>query len=230
MAKKKRKKSSAFSQKMKKTAKKWDKRLTTGYQKIGQLTVVVLLVTIIVFLAFQRFGDEQNLKQWTGQSDTIPMVNRKAFVERLVPTAQKLYQDYGVLPSVALAQAMIESNFGTSELAANYYNLFGVKTSADDPQGIDFKTQEFVNDEWITIVDRFKVYQSWEDSLEQHANLIFHGTTWNAQQYQAVLEGKTYQEQAKGLQSSGYATDPDYADKVIAMIEEWQLTQYDKNE
>ena len=228
MAKKKRKKSTAFSQKMKKTVKKLDKKLTKGYQRIGQLTVIVIFIVILVLFFFKRYGDERSLQQQWNQSDSLPTINRQAFVERLVPTAQQLHQQYGVLPSVALAQAMIESNFGTSELAANYYNLFGVKTSADDPQGIDFKTQEFVNNEWVTIVDRFKVYKSWEDSLTQHASLIFHGTTWNNQQYQAVLDGKTYQEQARGLQSSGYATDPDYADKVIAMIEEWQLTQYDQ--
>ena len=77
-------------------------------------------------------------------------------------------------------------------------------------------------------MDRFKVYKSWEDSLVKHAELIFYGTSWNAKQYQAVLEAKDYQSQARGLQSSGYATDPDYADKLIAMIEEWQLTQYDQ--
>lgn len=93
---------------------------------------------------------------------------------------------------------------------------------------MDLETKEFVNNEWVTIVDRFKVYKSWEDSLIKHAELIFYGTTWNAKQYQAVLEAKDYQSQARGLQSSGYATDPDYAEKLIAVIEEWQLTQYDQ--
>lgn len=143
-------------------------------------------------------------------------------------TAQRLQKQYGVLASVSLAQAMVESDFGQSQLAANYYNLFGVKAEAGDPDGVDLETKEFVNNEWVTIVDRFKVYKSWEDSLIKHAELIFYGTSWNAKQYQAVLEAKDYQSQARGLQSSGYATDPDYAEKLIAMIEEWQLTQYDQ--
>ena len=207
---KKKKKSSKWSWKKIKT--RWRKFRLALYQKLGKGTVMGIGLMLVLFLTYQVIQDR----------------SRESFVQKLVPTAQRLQKEYGVLASVSLAQAMVESDFGQSQLAANYYNLFGVKAAADDPNGVDLETKEYVNNEWVTIVDRFKVYKSWEDSLVKHAELIFYGTSWNAKQYQAVLEAKDYQSQARGLQSSGYATDPDYADKLIAMIEEWQLTQYDQ--
>lgn len=220
---KKKKKSSKWSWKKIKT--RWRKFRLALYQKLGKGTVMGIGLMLVLFLTYQVIQDR------SGQPDNntqIQHVSRESFVQKLVPTAQRLQKEYGVLASVSLAQAMVESDFGQSQLAANYYNLFGVKAAADDPNGVDLETKEYVNNEWVTIVDRFKVYKSWEDSLVKHAELIFYGTSWNAKQYQAVFEAKDYQSQARGLQSSGYATDPDYADKLIAMIEEWQLTQYDQ--
>lgn len=193
-------------------------------QTIGKITIILILCAFGLWVAVNSMRNLDGLV-----SDTSVNYEQKVeFVNTVAPTAQKLQRQYGVLASVAMAQAMIESNFGQSQLAAEYYNLFGVKTDAGDPNGVDFETQEFVSEEWITITDRFKVYANWEESLTKHAELIYYGTSWNANFYQAVLDGKTYQEQAKGLQSAGYATDPDYANKIIAVIEEWNLTQYDQ--
>ena len=64
--------------------------------------------------------------------------------------------------------------------------------------------------------------------MEGHAILINEGTSWDPTFYQAVLNGDNYVEQANGLQESGYATDPTYADKIIEMIETYELNQYDQ--
>ncbi|MDO4432884.1 MAG: glycoside hydrolase family 73 protein [Aerococcaceae bacterium] len=200
--------------------KNWSQK---ALQVIGALTLlIVFLFALVTLIQRENNGVQDDL------THTITQSQKEAFIRTIAPTAQRLQEQYGVLASVAIAQAMIESQFGQSQLAAEYNNLFGVKTSADDPQGIDFETQEFIDGKEVTITDRFKVYASWEESLEKHAELIYYGTSWNAQFYQAVLDGKTYQEQAQGLQSSGYATDPNYAQKIISVIEEWQLTQYDE--
>lgn len=193
-------------------------------QTVGKVTVMFVIVAAFIWVLMTQLS---NFNERTPDS-SVSYEQQVEFVNTIAPTAQKLQRQYGVLASVAMAQAMIESNFGQSQLAAEHHNLFGVKTDAGDPNGVDYETQEFVNDEWITITDRFKVYADWEESLTKHAELIYYGTSWNTDFYQAVLDGKTYQEQAKGLQSAGYATDPDYANKLIAMIEEWNLTQYDQ--
>jgi mannosyl-glycoprotein endo-beta-N-acetylglucosaminidase len=63
--------------------------------------------------------------------------------------------------------------------------------------------------------------------MDDHTQLFVNGTDWNAKQYADVLAATDYKTAAKALQSSGYATDPDYADKIINVIETYNLEQYD---
>lgn len=207
--------------------KKMDKQRDLLLQRIGALSIFLLVFGLLLGALMVRwmfYGDEPFFEPGQFQQQE----SRREFVEEIVPTAQRLQRQYGILASVSTAQAMLESEFGESELAAGYYNLFGVKTDQHDPDGVDFATLEFVDDEWIEIIDRFKVYPNWDASMSAHAELIYYGTSWDHEFYQSVIEGDTYQEQAQALQTSGYATDPDYSTKLIAMIEEWELAQYDQ--
>lgn len=208
--------------------RKFNKTKQTFFQKIGVLTVflvaLMVLLGLIFFLWMNRYSESyQNQIAYEEQLQA-----REDFLEQLVPTAQRLQRQYGILTSVSLAQAALESDFGQSQLSADYNNLYGVKTEGDDPQSIMFETLEYVDDEWVTIEDYFKVYPSWEASMESHAELIYYGTSWNPDFYSAVLEEDTYYAQAQGLQSSGYATDPTYADKIVDMIETYDLNAYDQ--
>ena len=90
------------------------------------------------------------------------------------------------------------------------------------------KTKEFVNEEWITIQGDFKVYDSWEQSMDDHTQLFVQGVDWNPALYEKVITATNYQEAAQALQDAGYATDPGYAQKIIQVIETYQLNQYDR--
>ena len=125
-----------------------------------------------------------------------------------------------------IAQACLESNFGQSELSKKYYNLFGVK-GTDPNTSRELTTSEFVNDHWETVTGRFQVYNSYEESIQAHTRLFVNGTSWNKDQYQHVLAAKDYASQAQALETDGYATDPGYAKKLIDLIKEFNLTQYD---
>ena len=57
--------------------------------------------------------------------------------------------------------------------------------------------------------------------------LFVNGVNWDPKKYEKVLLANNYKEAAKALQEAGYATDPQYADKIITMIEEYNLMQYD---
>lgn len=152
--------------------------------------------------------------------------SKQAFIDRLAPYAQELQQTYQVLPSITLAQAILESNWGQSTLAKDYHNLFGIK--ATDPNASQLMTtKEYVNGKWITIRARFAVYSSDEGSMKAHALLFVNGTRWNPRQYQDVLAAKDYAQAAAALHKDGYATDPDYAAKLINVIKTWHLDQYD---
>lgn len=205
--------------------RKWRKTKAVVLQKIGCLSIFLLVFLGLFVVLVYRFLDG------TGPFNPGPdpvWQQQNQFLKEIAPTAQRLQRQYGVLASVAMSQAAIESNFGLSQLSADYNNLFGVKTDVDDPNGVNLPTLEFIDGEMKEMDQRFKVYSSWDESMESHAKLIYYGTTWDPHYYKAVLDGKTFQEQAKGLQQAGYATDPDYAEKIITMIETWQLDQYDQ--
>ena len=148
------------------------------------------------------------------------------FIADIAPAAQQMQANYGVHASISIAQAILESDWGESELSAVYNNLYGMK--GDNPENtVRLMTSEYYNGEWITIQAKFRVYDSWAESIQDHALLFVNGTTWNPNQYAAVLQASTYQEAAQALQDCGYATDPDYAEKLIAVIEQHALYEYD---
>ncbi len=89
-------------------------------------------------------------------------------------------------------------------------------------------TQEFCNGEWVTIQGDFRVYDSWEESMDDHTMLFVNGVDWNPALYEHVLTATDYQTAAQALQDAGYATDPDYAAKIISVIETYQLDRFDQ--
>lgn len=152
--------------------------------------------------------------------------SKEEFIEILAPYAVELNQEYGVLPSIILAQAILESDWGQSELSAKYNNLFGMK-AYDTNDKIDLATKEFEDGNWIEIEADFKVYPDWQSSLRDHTMLFVDGVNWNPDLYSGVLAAKNYKTAAKALQKAGYATDPDYDEKIIGVIESHKLYQYD---
>lgn len=154
-------------------------------------------------------------------------MSRQEFIDRLVPHARELQAGYGVLPSIIIGQAALESNFGQATLASKYNNLFGVKAFGDQPK-VNLETQEYLDGQWVTIKGDFRVYESWDESMDAHTRLFVNGVDWDPQKYEPVLLAKDYKEAAHALQQAGYATDPTYADKIIGMIEEYRLDQYDQ--
>lgn len=152
---------------------------------------------------------------------------REAFFQELAPMSKEIARQTGLKASVALAQAALESDFGSSGLAQKYNNLFGIKAGPNEPQVL-LETKEYENGEWIEIKAPFRVYKSKEDCLWAHVRLLQNGTTWNANQYQAVFLAQTVEEQVQALGSSGYATDPDYTAKLKEMIEQYQLKRFDQ--
>src|SRR5690606_13752168 len=140
--------------------------------------------------------------------------------------AKILQEQYDLLPSISIAQAILESDWGTSELATENKNLYGIKGSSPE-NTVMMETKEFENGEWIEIKAPFRKYDTWQESMDDHALLFVNGTNWNADQYTTVLTAENYQEAAQALQDNGYATDPTYAEKLTRLIEQYQLHQYD---
>ena len=197
--------------------KKWKKNIRWPAVVAG---VAVILLAFVFSLKNLSSPFTDNQQENEAQS-------HQQFIERLVPHAQELQDGYGVLPSIILGQAILESNWGKSTLASKYNNLFGIKAYGDQKK-VSLETKEFVNEEWITIQGDFKVYDSWEQSMDDHTQLFVQGVDWNPALYEKVITATNYQEAAQALQDAGYATDPTYAQKLIQMIEEHELYKYDQ--
>jgi len=188
---------------------------------------VLVVLGVLGGLMAARVDDTTDNLTDAGLKDQLTTMTEYGFIQDIGPLAQKAYQKYKILPSLTLAQAILESDFGQSGLAAKYHNLFGVKAYGNVPT-VSLDTQEFENGQWITIKGQFRVYDNWQDSVNGHSQLFVEGTTWNPKQYASVLAAKDYKTAAKAVQTSGYATDPDYSTKLISIIEKYKLNSYDK--
>lgn len=126
-----------------------------------------------------------------------------SFVNTIKDQAVADYKSSKILPSVVIAQAILESASGKSELAKKANNLFGIKGEYNG-KSYTVKTKEFTNGKWVTIDAAFKKYPSTKESITDHGK-FFTSTEWRKNNYKAVLNAKTYKQQAKALQSCGYA-------------------------
>ncbi|MEW9094126.1 MAG: glucosaminidase domain-containing protein [Clostridiaceae bacterium] len=154
--------------------------------------------------------------------------SKKVFIEELTPTAIDIYKNYDILPSVAIGQAIIESNWGNSTLSSEHNNLFGIKsTKSWKGKTVDMKTSENYDD---TIVATFRAYDSQKDSLADYAQFLK-----NNQRYKenGVFNAVDYINQAKAIDKAGYSTKKDedgknmYADLLIQIIKEYNLQLID---
>ena len=140
------------------------------------------------------------------------------------------WHKHKILPSISIAQAVLESGWGGSDLSkAPNYNLFGIKAS-DDWAGevVNMPTQEWsASKGYYWIRANFRKYNSWDESIEDHGS-FFSNTPWRKQNYARVIGEKDYKVAAKMLRECGYATDVNYPSKLIRIIDQYNLTQYDR--
>ncbi|MFD1393406.1 glycoside hydrolase family 73 protein [Lacticaseibacillus jixianensis] len=184
----------------------------------------LLAIALVIVLAI---GVCQRLRRPQPTPAVRPPAAHVTFIKRLAPYAQTLQGQYQVLPSITLAQAILESDWGTSTLASEYHNLFGIKGS-DPATSRVMKTQEYQDGKWVTVDARFRIYPSDEASMKDHALLLVNGPKWNPHLYDPVRQATSYEAAAKALQTAGYATDPTYAAKLIRLIKAYGLNRYDE--
>ncbi len=147
--------------------------------------------------------------------------NQQAFISLVEPGAVAAQQRFGVPASVTIAQAIEESAWGQSSLAARYHNLFGIKGTG--PAGsVTLPTQEYENGSWVTIDAQFAVYRNDAESIAGHAELLA-----TSGYYARAMADRAYPEAFANNLTGVYATDPDYGANLIALMKLYNLYQYD---
>lgn len=153
---------------------------------------------------------------------------QESFINEIAPYAKKVQHEHHILSSIIISQAILESNWGTSKLAKQGKNLFGIK-GAFKGNAIYLPTKEFRNGNWIATNASFCVYPSWYESLSSHGELLGKGPSWNRNLYKGLVNEKNYKKAAAIIGKSGYSSDPDYTEKLISLIEKFKLQQYDND-
>lgn len=143
------------------------------------------------------------------------------FIDKVKDGAIEGWKKYKVLPSLTIAQAILESGWGKSGLSLQANNLFGVKAFSY-PKYVTMPTKEFINGKYITINDRFRKYNTWNESIEDHAKFLI-----DNKRYKNLIGVKDYKKACELIQQSGYATEPNYAKLLIQLIEQNQLYKFD---
>jgi|OM-RGC.v1.023929158 flagellar rod assembly protein/muramidase FlgJ len=150
-------------------------------------------------------------------------VNPSEFIMRLTSAAVASAKATGVPASITLAQAALESGWGESALAKTGNNLFGIKAdSLWRGQTLTMNTKEFIKGHWVVVPALWRKYPSWQSSIDDHAAFLK-----QTPRYKACFLCTTSPAFARALAQAGYATDPDYANKLIALMSKHQLQSFD---
>ncbi len=150
-------------------------------------------------------------------------MNPNEFIMRLTSGAMASAKASGVPASITIAQAALESAWGESGLTKAGNNLFGIKAdSLWRGQTLTMNTREFIKGQWVVVPALWRKYPSWHASMEDHAAFLRRNP-----RYKACFLCTTASAFAKALLQAGYATDPEYANKLIALMDKHQLQALD---
>ena len=162
----------------------------------------------------------QTLEKVNTHLNIKPLTNRDKidnYIEKFGPIARDEMKNFGIPASITLAQGILESGMGFGRLAVEGNNHFGIKCHSD------WSGKRIYHDD-----DRkgecFRVYKDPATSYRDHSYFLR-----DRPRYSFLFEIKTsnYKAWAKGLKKAGYATDSKYPDKLIGLIERFNLTSYD---
>jgi flagellum-specific peptidoglycan hydrolase FlgJ len=149
--------------------------------------------------------------------------DQQAFISMVAPGAMAAQQRFGVPAAVTIAQAIEESAWGRSGLAANYHNLFGIKGSG--PAGsVSLPTSEFQGGKWVTIDAPFRVYHNDAESIADHAELLA-----TSGYYTRAMADRSVPDAFANDLTGVYATDPDYGANLIALMKLYNLYQFNSS-
>ena len=119
-----------------------------------------------------------------------------------------------LFPSTVLAMGALETGYNL-----NATSLFGIKG-----EGVVLDTTEYINGEYVNIKDSFKCYPGLAESVQGLFDLM----QW--EHYDRATSATDYEEECRMVQACGYATDPNYADKLISIVNSYQLTMFNNTE
>ncbi len=151
-------------------------------------------------------------------------LEQRKFIVTIGNAAVRYYRNYGILPSLTIAQAILESNWGKSALSRECYNFFGMKWSNSCGCAYkEYKTKEQKKDgSFITITAKFRKYSSVEEGIKGYYDFLQY------KRYQNLRGVTDYRIACDFIRQDGWATSLSYAEKLKDMVGRYNLTEYDQ--
>ena len=171
------------------------------------------------------------------QATLLKNLTEAEAVAKIGPLFTENQKQSGILACVSMAQFILESGYGTSELAQNANNCFGMKTSlsgntwpnsAWDGKSVYTKKTQEQNDDgsMVTITADFRKYACVEDSIADHAAYLLGAMNGSRKRYEGLTGCTDYKKAVQIIKDGGYATSHTYVQNLCSIIERWNLAQY----
>jgi hypothetical protein len=171
-----------------------------------------------------------------GQTPPAGTTAQESFIASIAPACVECMKKTGILASVSIAQACLESAWGSSELAKNAHNLFGMKASLSGNTwpgstwgGKTYakQTTEYADDVRYEVKAMFRAYNNVQESINDHAAYLAGAMDGKKNRYPGICTLTNPGAVCDILIRGGYATDPAYKKKLIDIIEKYGLKKYD---
>ena len=203
------------------------KQITSAFSAFARPAILLLFMAQL----FAACHTSKRGKIPTDYGTTSAVTNRQArlnYVDRFKGIAIREMERTGVPASIKLAQGLLESDAGRSTLANQANNHFGVKCHSEwqgeryykEDDDYDPVTKELIK-------SCFRVYKNADESFMAHSEFLRDPRKVNRYGWLFQLPKTDYAAWANGLEKSGYATASDYSEKLIKIIEDYQLSQFD---
>lgn len=167
-------------------------------------------------------------------------ISKEEAIELIGKLAHEDMQETGILASVTIAQFILESAYGKSNLAQNSNNLFGMKAELS---GNNWETawngtstytidtvEQLSSGAYITITAPFRSYSSLEQCIRDHSLYLKNAKKGDEQRYKNIENETDYEKAFTILKEGGYATSHTYVEKLCKVVEKWDLTRFDEVE
>ena len=168
-----------------------------------------------------------------------PLTDNEKFIEEIGAMAKADMAKRGICAAVTVAQAILESGWGKSDLAVKAKNIFGMKCSLsgntwpgsswDGKSSYNKSTGEYYSGSYTSVKADFRVYKNWSESVADHSAYLAGAKRGSALRYGGLVGCTDYRKAAQIIKDGEYATSPDYVSKICNIVEQYNLTRFNTN-
>ena len=168
-----------------------------------------------------------------------PLTDNEKFIEEIGAMARADMAKSGICAAVTVAQAILESGWGKSDLAVKANNIFGMKCSLsgntwpgstwDGKSAYNKSTGEYYSGSYTTVKADFRKYGSWAESVADHSAYLAGARNGSALRYAGLVGCTNYKQAAQIIKNGDYATSPDYVSKICNIVEQYNLVRFNTN-